>query len=501
MLRYRVAVPDTPTPQSVPEVRSAALSGSRSDVAAPSYDRAVLSPAILHIGVGGFHRAHLAVYIDNLCESGHTDWSIVGAGILPHDSRMAETLTNQDMLYSLVVRGADTTEVRIIGSLVDFIFAPEDLEPLVSKIADPSTQIVSLTITEGGYPIDDSTGTYTPDAPTATRHSAFGALAAGLERRRINASGPITILSCDNILSNGHAASTATLGTAERFYGAELARWITDNVSFPNSMVDRITPSTTDDDRTWISDEYGIIDGWPVITEPFLQWVVEDNFAGKRLPLEDLDVIVTHDVVPYEYMKLRLLNAGHSCLAYLSALEGTETVDGAMATPHIRSFLKAFLINEARPTVPSVPGIDLDDYIESLIERFSNPNIGDQIARLCLDGSAKFPKFLFPTIEAQLGADGPINLSALALAGWCQYLGGVDENGSAIDVSHDPMLEDAQRFAIASQQDPLAFLDFDAVFPTSLRSDPRLRSAFEAALSAIRERGVITAINEVLATS
>lgn len=501
MLRYRVAVPEATALQSLPEVRSAALSGFRSDVAAPSYDRAALSRSIVHIGVGGFHRAHLAVYIDELCQAGHTDWSIVGAGILPHDSAMAETLSSQDMLYSLVVRGADTTEVRIIASLVDFIFAPDDLEPLVAKIADPSTQIVSLTITEGGYPIDDQTGAYTPDAPTAAPHSAFGAIAAGLERRRVAAAGPITILSCDNILSNGKAAATATMGAAERFHGADLVRWITDNVSFPNSMVDRITPSTTDEDRSWIADEQNIVDGWPVITEPFLQWVVEDRFAGKRLPLEDLDVIVTDDVEPYEYMKLRLLNAGHSCLAYLSALEGTETVDAAMAQPHIQLFLKAFLATEAQPTVPAVPGIELDTYIESLIERFSNPNIGDQIARLCLDGSSKFPKFLFPTIEAQLGADGPIALSALALAGWCQYLTGVDQTGSAIDIAHDPLLDEAKRFAQASVANPEAFLDFQAVFSTTLRSDPRLRSAFVAALSSVRERGVEAAISEVLKTS
>ncbi len=467
----------------------------------PTYDRDVLTPSIVHIGVGGFHRAHLADYIDELCEAGHTDWSIIGAGIMPSDQAMADALTNQDMLFSLVVRGADTTDVSIVGSLTDFVLAIDDLEPLIATIAAPTTQIVSLTITEGGYPIDDSTGAFTPDAPTAAAHSAFGAIAAGLERRRVEAGGPITVLSCDNILANGKAAATATLGAANLFYDADLVRWITDNVSFPNSMVDRITPTTSDADREWIADEFGLADQWPVITEPFRQWVVEDRFAGKRLPLEDLDVIVTDNVEPYEFMKLRLLNAGHSCLAYLAALEGTETVDAALATPHIKAFLQAFLANEARPTVSAVPGIDLDDYVASLIERFSNPNIGDQIARLCLDGSSKFPKFLFPTIEAQLAQDGPIALSALALAGWCQYLGGATQDGAPIDISADPLKDTAIALAEQSVADPSAFLNFDGVFPASLRDDDRLRSAFTAALQALRSGGVKAAIDEVLATS
>lgn len=501
MLRYRVGVHESSTPLSLPEVRSRALTGEISNVAVPSYDRDALTSSIVHIGVGGFHRAHLAVYVHELCEAGHTDWSIAGAGIMPGDAAMAEALNNQDMLYSLVVRGATTTDVSIIGSLTDFVLASDDLEPLVAKIASPATQIVSLTITEGGYPIDDATGEFTPDASTAAAHSAFGAIAAGLERRRLDAGGPITVLSCDNILANGRAASLSTLGVAAKFHGSELVRWITDNVSFPNSMVDRITPTTSDADRAWIADEYNIADQWPVITEPFRQWVVEDRFAGKRLPLEDLDVIVTDDVEPYEFMKLRLLNAGHSCLAYLAALEGTDTVDAALATPHIKAFLQAFLDREACPTVSAVPGIDLDEYIASLIERFSNPNVGDQIARLCLDGSSKFPKFLFPTIEAQLAQDGPIALSALALAGWCHYLGGVDQNGSAISISDDPRQDEAIRHAAASTTEPVAFLDFDAVFPASLRDDARLRSAFVDALGAIRERGVKTAIHEVLEAS
>ena len=283
--------------------------------------------------------------------------------------------------------------------------------------------------------------------------------------------------------------------------GDELHAWIEQNVSFPNSMVDRITPATIDDDREWLTTEHGVVDQWPVVTEPFLQWVVEDDFAGDRLPLEDIDVIITDNVEPYEHMKLRLLNAGHSCLAYLAALDGIETVDEALAAPHIRNYLEHFLRVEAQPLVVEVPGIDLDAYVESLIERFSNPNIGDQISRLCLDGSAKFPKFLVPTIEAAIEADAPIDASALALAGWCHYLSGTDERGRSITLANDPNLADAKNHADKAVNDPLAFLEFDVVFPAALAQNTRFQRAFVEALEMLQQSGVRSAISKVIRSS
>lgn len=467
-----------------------------SAIAVPRYDRGRLRRSIVHIGVGGFHRAHLATYVDELCRLGDTDWSIVGAGVLPGDASMASILHDQDHLYTVITCGADAADVQVIGSIVEFVHATPDPSPLIERIADRDTQIVSLTVTEGGYPIDDTTGDYRPDSSNAGPGSAFAAIAAGLELRRTRGAGPITVLSCDNILANGNATRTATVGEA-RSISEELAEWIEHEVTFPNSMVDRITPTTTDTDRSWLAEHHRLDDGWPVVTEPFRQWVVEDRFAADRLPLEQLDVIVTDDVEPYEMMKLRLLNAGHSCLAYLAALQGIDTVHRALADPAIRAFLSGFLRTEARPVVPAVAGVDLDQYVDSLIVRFSNPNIGDQIARLCLDGSAKFPKFLMPTITTQFQRGGPVRLSALALAGWCEYLRIGADPDSDIELSADPALQQAVDFAVASADDPAAFLEFDLVFDPILRDGP-FAEAFVDALRSIRAVGVHSAIDTAL---
>ena len=332
-----------------------------------AYDRHALRRSIVHIGVGGFHRAHLATYIDELCRAGNTDWAIVGAGVMAGDIRMADALGAQDHLYTLVSRGADQTEVTTVGSIVDYILAAPDATALIETIATDDVQIVSLTVTEGGYPIDDDTGAFRADL--CPPGSAFDILARGLDARRLGSGNPLTILSCDNIMTNGAVTREATLGAARSVDDA-LPAWIDTNVSFPNSMVDRITPMTTPSDIEWLETTMGVVDRWPVVAEPFRQWVVEDNFAGDRLPLEDLDVIVTDDIEPYELTKLRLLNAGHSCLAYLAALDGFAAVDAAMADPNLRHFVHTLLDVEAKPTLPHAAGIVLDDYIDELIERF-----------------------------------------------------------------------------------------------------------------------------------
>ena len=465
-------------------------------IGAPAYARDELRRSIVHVGVGGFHRAHFAAYVDDLCRLGETDWAIVGAGVLSDDARIAAVLGEQDHLYTLITRGSDDTQLDVIGSIVDFVHAADDPEPLIERIADPETQIVSLTVTEGGYPVDESSGEFRPDSPNAAPGSAFGVIASGLERRMTHGGDPLTVLSCDNVLGNGSVARASTVGAAQQI-SDELATWVSEHIAFPNSMVDRITPATTDADREWLAAEHGLVDGWPVVTEPFRQWVVEDRFAGDRLPLERIDVIVADDVEPYEIMKLRLLNAGHSCLAYLSALLDIETVDEAMADASIRAYLTAFLTEEARPVVPDVAGVDLDHYVESLIERFSNPNIGDQIARLCLDGTAKFPKFLTPTVSLQVAADGPVELAALALAGWCEYLRLGDDPTSSIRLSADPGLEAAVTLARASVDAPRTFLDLDLVFDDELRGRT-FATAFERGLSAIRTEGVRSAIADAL---
>ena len=453
----------------------------------PTFERQALRPSIVHIGVGGFHRSHLATYVHELAEQGNSDWAIVGVGVLPSDVRIAGVLERQDHLYTLISRGADRSDLSVIGSIVDFVHAADDAEPFLDLVAAPTTQIVSMTVTEGGYPVDDVSGEFVADGIEGT---AFDLLAQGLDRRRTSGGGGLTVLSCDNILTNGAVAKTSTLGAAARV-SAELAGWIDEHVSFPNSMVDRITPVTTDADIAWLSEEHHIADEWPVVAEPFRQWVVEDNFGGERLPLESIDVIITDDIEPYELTKLRLLNAGHSCLAYLASLNGYERVDIAMADPTLRGFVEDFLHVEAKPTLPSASGIDLDDYISSLIERFSNPGVGDQIARLCLDGSAKFPKFLIPTIRARVASGESAARGALALAGWCEYL------VRTTTPAADPLLDQAVEYAKLSVDDPAAFLGFSEVFGSDLPASPGFVEEFCRALAALRTDGVEHSITSI----
>jgi mannitol 2-dehydrogenase len=479
------------------ELSNASLSRISTQVHLPSYDRRALRPSIVHIGVGGFHRGHFASYIDELASMGHTAWGIVGAGILEGDSAMATALTAQDHLYTLVTRSEESADARVVGSLVGFVHSYPALDPLIELIASPTTQIVSLTITEGGYPVDDETGAFDPRSPKGEADSAFAALVRGLRRRHDAGHGPLTVLSFDNIMGNGHVSKVATTGVAERI-DAGLVDWIDEQISFPSSMVDRIVPMTTDRDREWVSRELGYTDRWPVMTEPFRQWVVEDRFVSQRLPLEELDVIVTDDVEPYELFKLRLLNASHSCLAYLARLVGHELVDGAMAEPRFTAFVRRFLEREAGPSVPRAPGIHLAEYQATLISRFSNPAIGDQIDRLCLDGSSKFPKFLLPTVRAQLGSGGPVELAALALAGWCVYLAGTSETGDELPLAHDPRLEEARRYALDARREPAGFLRFRAVFGDDLPADERFTAAFTDAVGRVRSVGVRAAIDHAL---
>jgi len=466
-------------------------------ITVPDYERSGLVPGIVHIGVGGFHRAHLATYADELATAGHRDWAIAGAGVMAADAGMADVLGAQDGLYSLVTRSERETTVQVIGSIVDYILAADDIEPLVARIADPATRIVSLTVTEGGYPVNEETRVFDPAQAPAGPNSAFGVIVAALRRRRDQGVGPMTVMSCDNVIENGNVARLAVLGVAEAV-DPKLANWIDTNVTFPNGMVDRITPATTDSDRAFLAAQYGVLDGWPVVTEPFRQWVIEDSFVAGRPPWEDLDITVTDDVEPYELMKLRLLNAGHSTMAYLAALAGIELVDEAMNEPLISRFLSSFLEQESGPVLPDIPGIDVPAYQAKLIERFSNPAIGDQISRLCLDGSAKWPKFLMPTIRNELRAGGPVTLSALALAGWCQYLVGTADDGSQIHHASDPDLENARRFATESLSDPASFLGYQRVFGEDLKADERFRGAFVDALAKLRAGGVRATLSSLL---
>jgi mannitol 2-dehydrogenase len=446
-------------------------------VPVPVYDRARLEARIVHIGVGGFHRAHFALYTHELAEAG-SDWGIVGLGLLPQDAEMAAALTGQDFLYTLITKGNGEPCAEVIGSITGYVHAPDGQDAAVAElIASPTTAILSLTVTEAGY------------SDEAEARNSFDRIAAALATRRARSVGPLTILSFDNIPGNGDAARQATLSAATRLDG-ELAAWVQANCTFPNSMVDRITPVTADSDRAWLLDSTGIEDRWPVVAEPFRQWVVEDDFAAGRPPWEEAGAILTDRVHDWELYKLRLLNAGHSCMAYLSALAGITFVHEAMAVPAIQTFLEALLYREAMPTLAAIPGHPREDYVASVLERFANSGVRDQISRLCIDGSAKFPTFLIPTIVRQLEQGGPVEHAATALAGWARYLGVVEPQRQAFDAAGDT----ARRYAADAVADPLAFLDFEAVFPPGLRSSTRFRDAFSASYRRIADQGPIAAM-------
>ena len=421
------------------------------DVAVPTYDRKSVTPGIVHISVGGFHRAHEAVYTDDLLAQGRAnDWGICGVGLRPEDRAMRDALVPQEGLYTLMTRDADGDEARVIGSLIRYLFAPNEEQAVREALASPGTRIVSLTITEGGYGLDAA----------GRPGGVFGLLADALRQRRTAGIPPFTVLSCDNLPHNGTAAERALLAAVS---DPDLAQWVERNGAFPNSMVDRITPQTIDADRALVRDEFGIDDAWPVVCEPFKQWIVEDKFADGRPPWDLSGAQFVPDVAPYETMKLSLLNGSHFSMAYLGFLAGFTTVPAVMADPDFRLFIQRFMDDEVTPLLPAVPGIDLTDYKATLLHRFDNPAIKDQITRLCLNGSPKFPQYLRPSLQKALQAGRPHRLLTLALAGWLRYLSAEDEQGQPYLVD-DPRAAELTALARHSGTDPRPLLALTDLF-------------------------------------
>ena len=421
------------------------------NVAVLGYDRSRVTPGIVHIGVGGFHRAHEAVYTDDLLMQGVADeWGICGVGLRPEDRAMRDALVPQDGLYTLMTRDAGGDEARVIGSLVRSLFAPEQPQAVREALASPQTRIVSLTITEGGYGLEAA----------AQPDGVFALLAEALRQRRLANIPAFTVLSCDNLPGNGDAAKRALLAAVP---DADSTQWIEQNAAFPNSMVDRITPQTTDADRALVLSKFGIDDAWPVVCEPFRQWIVEDKFSSGRPLWEDAGAQFVPDVAPYETMKLSLLNGSHFAMAYLGFLAGFTTVPAVMADPGFRSFIQRFMDDEVTPLLPAVPGIDLTDYKTTLLHRFDNPAIKDQITRLCLNGSPKFPQYLRPSLQKALQTGRPHRLLTLALAGWLRYLSAEDEQGRPYLVD-DPRAAELTTLARQSGADPRPLLALTDLF-------------------------------------
>jgi mannitol 2-dehydrogenase len=475
------------------------------EVGSPGYDRSAVTASVVHFGVGGFHRAHQAMYLDRLLAEGELRWGICGVGVLQSDREMRDALKAQDHLYTLVLKHGDGTyEARVIGSIVDYLYAPEDPGAVITRLADPLTEIVSLTVTEGGYAVSDVTGRFDPQTPGvaadlrpgATPTSVFGLVVAGLARRRDAGAPPFTIVSCDNLPGNGGLAREAFVSFA-RLLDPGLGAWIDAEVRFPNSMVDRITPVTTDEDRRTLDARFGIQDRWPVVCEPFTQWVLEDTFCGDRPPLERVGVQLVDDVVPYELMKLRLLNAGHQGLAYLARLCDYTYVHEAAQDPLFQRFLRGYMDQEATPTLDPVPGVDLTAYKAELIERFANPQIRDTVARLCAESSDRIPKWLIPVVGAQLQRGGPVRLSAAIVAGWVRYAQGFDEHGAPIEVV-DRRREEMMALAARAETEPLAFIANRDLFG-DVADDPRFAAAYLEALASLRERGARRTLEALVA--
>jgi len=477
------------------KLSAAALANLPAEIAAPNYRRSDLSAGILHFGVGNFHRAHQAVYLDDLFNEGKDhDWALIGAGVRAADAVLREKLAEQDWLTTVVEQEAHSSKARVTGAMIDFV-TPGDSAAILDALARPEIRIVSLTITEGGYYISPATQNFDaahPDIVFDARNfeapkTVFGLIAAGLARRREAGLAPFTVMSCDNIPGNGHVTENAVAGLAE-LVDSELAAWIRREVAFPNAMVDRITPATSDRERRMLQDQFGLEDNWPVFCEEFRQWVLEDHFPAGRPAFEQAGVTFTSDVAPFELMKMRILNGGHAAIAYPSALLDIHFVHEAMEDRQIAGFLEKLTTDEIIPTVPPPPGVDLDSYRDLIARRFANPKIGDTITRLCFDGSNRQPKFILPVAADRLKAGAGVTGLALVSALWCRYCHGETESQKTI-APNDPSWDRIQAAAREARNDPAAFLRMDDIFG-ALARDPIYVEAFTTALGSLWARGV-----------
>lgn len=487
----------TPTPLSLATLPDLGA------VATPTYDRADLSPGILHVGIGNFHRAHQAVYLNDLFQMGQSmDWALIGAGVRAGDEAMRLKLKDQDYLSTVIELAPDGHRASVTGAMIDFVPVTEDNADLIDAMSRPDIRIVSLTVTEGGYYLDpegafdashpdmvaDAT---TPDAPK----TVFGAMIKALRNRIAAGVDPFTVMSCDNLPGNGHVAENTLAGLAGLSDPA-FAQWIRDNVAFPNGMVDRITPATGPREIDMAATEFGVDDKAPVTCEPFRQWVIEDKFPTGRPALEKVGVTFTDQVEAFELMKIRILNGGHAVIAYPGGLMGIEYVHEAMEHPLIGAFLAKVEQTEVVPIVPPVPDTDLASYLTLIIERFSNPDVADTIRRLCLDGSNRQPKFIIPTILDNLSRgtmpSGLILLSAL----WCRYCFGTDDAGAEIapnDPNWDALVERATR----ARENPVEWLRMDEVYG-GLADNALVVAEFTKWLNYIWENGTAAALQTYL---
>jgi mannitol 2-dehydrogenase len=465
-------------------------------VTIPKYDRTKVKVGIVHFGVGAFHRVHQAMYLDDLMNQGEAlDFGICGVGVMPNDVKMRDALKAQDCLYTMVVKNPDGVyDARVIGSIVDYLFSPDDPQAVIEKMAHEDTKIVSLTITEGGYNFDHVTGEFDLTNPDVAHDlgdvqpkTVFGLITAALQLRKERGLAPFTVQSCDNIQGNGDVAKKMFVAFANA-KSEELAQWMHEHVAFPNSMVDRIAPVTTPEDIAMVKERFAIEDRFPSVCEPFYQWVIEDHFTQGRPAYEKVGAQLVDDVEPYELMKLRLLNASHQALTYFGYLAGYRYAHEVCSDPEFVDFLLNYMDFEGTPTLHPVEGIDLFKYKRTLIERFANPEVRDTLARLCAESSDRIPKWLLPVVREQLKMDDPqIRRSAAVVASWARYAEGKDEQGEPIEVV-DRLKDELMAIAAKNDEDELAFIKNRSVFG-DLVDNALFVEAYTEAMRSLKEKG------------
>ncbi|KAL7569100.1 hypothetical protein ACA910_016935 [Epithemia clementina (nom. ined.)] len=480
------------------------------NVAVPKYDQSKLKAGILHLGVGNFHRSHMAAYMNDLFNNNleaNQEWGIVGGGIMSFDAEKRKLLESQDWMQTIVERDGTSSKASIVGSMIDFLpvdYVDKKHHELQDMLANPAIKIVSLTVTEGGYYLSD--GKFNVDAPDIKHdiqnpdmpQTIFGMMVKALKKRREAGVVPFTVLSCDNMPHNGKVTKGVVVTLARKMCGQELADWIEKDVPFPCSMVDRITPGTTDATKAFVKENYGYEDKAPIFCEPFRQWVLEDSFALGRPAWETLEnVTVVKDVAPFETMKIRILNGGHASLCYPAALLGVKYVHEAMQHETIGPFLDVLERKEIIPTVPPVPDTDLKDYWSLISHRFSNPVLQDTIGRICFDGSNRQPKFIVPTVSDGLKAGISVEGLALVSAIWCRYCQGTTEAGDTIP-SNDPQWDRLQAKAQEAKTNPDAWLGMNDVYG-DVAWNATFKEAFVKALTFVQNQGVIAAMKDYIA--
>ena len=474
---------------------------------APRYDRSQLKTGIVHLGIGAFHRAHQAWYTDAVLAGGDLRWGIVGASLRAADTSHA--LNPQDGLYCLSIRDGAGERLQVIGAIREVLVGPENPDRLIQAMAHPDVKIVSLTVTEKGYCHDPATGNLRLDHPdivhdiaNPTRpRSAPGYILAALALRRAHGVPAFTVLTCDNLPANGVTAKKV-IGQLAIATDAGLGAYVAQNLTCPSTMVDRIVPATTDTDRARIAGLLGCQDAWPVMTEPFSQWVIEDDFPQGRPDWAQFGVQFVEDVAPFELMKLRLLNGSHSSIAYLGYLAGRQTVSEAMAMPALRQFVGHLMAREVAPTLHVPEGTDLAAYQRDLISRFDNSALHHRTWQIAMDGSQKLPQRLLGTIRDRLQAGQSIDALTLGVAAWMRYVTGIAEDGSAIDV-RDPMqarlAECAAKAGMNGAKIVAGLLEISEIFGDDLPRNPAFRQRIEAALTDLLAKGAEKTVEDFAA--